>query len=158
MADPTPAEVPAHSAVQGHRYTVHFPAHLARADDPHYLDFDHFHRTHRTEARCHVGQRIGFLDCQDAQGAPVAIDGAGQQSGLELHHAHIEFALQNGVSLEALEVDYPGVSDPTQVGAWVESGENFRWLCVFHHRASGGAHTASHSDWEASLYMLGLIS
>jgi len=151
------AAVAAHAGAQSHHYTVHFPAHPARKDDPHYKDFDAFHRKTRATARCFVGERIGFDDCKDAQGNPCRIDRAGQQSGLELHHAHIEFSLQNGVDLAALEVDYPGISDPATVGAWVESGANFRWLCVFHHRAAGGAHTASHSDWEAEQYVRGLV-
>lgn len=149
---------PAHDTKQGHRYLVHFPEHPARKDDPHYVDFDHYHRLHRSAARCYVGERVGFGDCRDAQGQAVTVDAAGQQSGLELHHAHVEFSLQNGVSLTALEKDYPGISDPAKVGAWVETDANFRWLCVFHHRAAGGAHTASHSDWEAQQYVLGLIS
>jgi hypothetical protein len=69
----------------------------------------------------------------------------------------VEFSLQNGISLTALEKDYPGISDPTQVGAWVESETNFRWLCVHHHRGAAGAHTASHADYEASQYVIGLI-
>ena len=149
--------VAAHDALQSHRYVVHFPPHPARTSDPHYVDFNHYHRQHRATARCYVGERIGFDDCRDAQGAPCVIDEKGQQSGIELHHAHVEFSLQNGVSFEALEHDFPGISDPNQVGAWVESDQNFRWLCVFHHRGPGGAHTASHSDWEASQYVLGLI-
>ena len=152
------AAVAAHTGQQSHSYTVHFPAHPARTSDPHYKDFDHYHRQTRAAARCYVGERIGFGDCLDAQGDPCVIDTAGQQSGLELHHAHIEFSLQNGVDLAALEVDYPGVSNPDEVGAWVETAANFRWLCVFHHRAAGGAHTASHSDWEAEQYVRSLIS
>ncbi len=105
-----------------------------------------------------MGERVGFDQCKDAQGHPVTIDEKGQQSGLELHHAHIEFSLQNGVDLAALEKDYPGISDPSQVGAWVETAANFRWLCAEHHRGAGGAHTASHSDWEAEQYVRGLIS
>ena len=80
------------------------------------------------------------------------------QPGLELHHAHVEFSLQNGIDLTALEVDYPGISDTTSVGAWVETGANFRWLCAYHHRGAAGAHTATHSDWEASQYIKQLIS
>jgi hypothetical protein len=152
------SDVAAHSQSQSHHYTVHFPPHPARTSDPHYKDFDAYHRRTRSTARCYVGQRIGFDDCRDAQGVPVVIGPDGQQSGLELHHAHIEFSLQNGVDLAALEVDYPGVSNPDEIGAWVETGANFRWLCVFHHRAAGGAHTASHSDWEGSCYIQGLIS
>ncbi len=149
--------VAAHDGKQGHTYIVHFPAHPARTGDPHYVDFDHYHRKFRATARCYVGERIGFGGCRDEHGTDVTVDDSGQMSGMELHHAHVEFSLQNGVDLAALEKDYPGISDPTQVGAWVETDANFRWLCVFHHRAAGGAHTASHSDWEAGQYVPGLI-
>lgn len=152
-------EVAEHTGVQSHHYLVHFPAHPARISDPHYKDFDAYHRKTRASARCYIGERIGFTDCRDAQGSPCPPPaGDGEQPGLELHHAHVEFSLQNGISLAALEIDYPGIADPDQVGAWVESGANFRWLCVFHHRGAGGAHTAAHADWEASAYVLGLIT
>ncbi|HZU76353.1 MAG TPA: hypothetical protein VFA70_06285 [Dehalococcoidia bacterium] len=151
------ADVPAHTTREQHAYYVHFPAHPAREADPHYRDFDAYHRRTRATARCWVGERVGYDDCRDAQGEPCSIDRDGVQSGLELHHAHVEFALQNGISLAALERDYPGVSDPTSVGAWVESATNLRYLCVFHHRGAGGAHTASHADWEAQQYVLGLL-
>lgn len=151
-------DVPAHEATQSHRYVVHFPAHPARKDDPHYVDFNHYHQQHRAGARCYIGERIGFDECLDEHGNPCVVDEHGEMSGLELHHAHVEFSLQNGIELAALEKDFPGISDPTQVGAWVESDQNFRWLCTYHHRAAGGAHTASHSDWEAEQYVRGLIS
>lgn len=152
------SDTPAHVQVSSHRYWVHFPPHPARVDDPHYKDFDHYHRTTRPTARCYVGERIGFDECLDAKGASVVVGADGEQSGLELHHAHIEFALQQGVDLGALEADYPGISDPDSVGAWVETGANFRWLCVRHHRAEAGAHTITHSDWEAGQYVPGLIA
>jgi hypothetical protein len=159
MSAPEPAvEVEAHDAKQTHHYLMHFPAHPARTSDPHYVDFNAYHREHRPTARCYVGVRIGFGDCRDAQGNPAPAPETGEQPGLELHHAHIEFSLQNGVDLKALEVDYPGVSDATDVGAWVESGANFRWLCAWHHRGATGAHNASHSDFEASQYIAGLIT
>ena len=150
--------VAAHAQPQSHHYMMHFPPHPARTADPHYLDFDHYHRLHRATARCYIGERIGFGDCMDAQMRPAVPPASGQQPGLELHHHVVEFSLQNGVSLTALERDYPGISDPTQVGAWVESDANFRWLCAWHHRGAAGAHTAAHSDWEASQYVLGLIT
>lgn len=152
-------QVAAHTQPESHHYVVHFPPHPARTSDPHYVDFNHYHRQHRATARCYVGERIGFEDCRDEHGAPCPppADG-GEQPGLELHHAHVEFSLQQGIDLAALEHDFPGISDATNVGAWVESDVNFRWLCVFHHRGPGGAHTASHSDWEASQYVPGLIS
>jgi hypothetical protein len=149
---------PPHDQNENHHYTLHFPEHFPRSEDPHYADFRAYHRKNRATARCYVGQRVGFDQCRTVVGTVASIDAAGVQCGLELHHAHIEFAVQNGVDLAALEVDYPGVSNPDEVGAWVESGANFKWLCTWHHRGSPGAHTASHSDHEAIAYIKGLIS
>jgi hypothetical protein len=139
---------------------MHYPAHEPRAEDPHYVDFEHFHRKHRATARCYVGQRIGYGDCKDAQGNAAPPPTVGLQPGLELHHTHIEEALKNAVDLAAMEVDYPGISNRYEVGAWVNdpSGANFRWLCAYHHRGAAGAHSASHSDWEGEQYIKGLIT
>lgn len=152
------AEVAAHESKVTHHYLMHFPEHPTREGDPNYIDFKHYHDKHRPTARCYIGERIGFEDCLDAQGQPARPPERGEQPGLELHHAHVEFSLQNGISLTALAKDYPGIDDPNSLGAWVESGANFRWLCAWHHRGAAGAHSASHSDWEASQYVIGLIS
>ena len=129
-----------------HHYLVHYPDHAPRASDPHYADFEAYRaRTHAT-AWCAFAMASGVTsECDTAH-------------PLELHHSHIEFSLQNGVDLAVLERDYPGVSDPTQVGAWVESAANLEWLCVFHHRGAGGKHTAAYADFEAERYVRGLIS
>ena len=152
------SNVEAHSAAQTHHYLMHFPDHPARTSDPHYVDFNHYHVLHRSTARCYIGEHIGFGDCRDAQFNLAPAPETGEQPGLELHHAYVEFSLQNGVDLSALEKDFPGISNTTDVGAWVESDVNFRWLCAFHHRGPAGAHTASHSDWTASVYVPGLIT
>jgi hypothetical protein len=158
LADPDGSAVAAHATAETHHYVMHFPPHPARTADPHYVDFNAYHRAHRATARCYIGERLGFGDCMDAQMRPCPPSSASaEQAGLELHHAHVEFSLQNGVSLTALEHDYPGISDPLQVGAWIETDVNFRWLCAWHHRGASGAHTASHSDWEGSQYIQGLI-
>lgn len=145
MADVTPA----HDGKQTHHYSVHFPEHPARADDPHYKDFTAIHRAWKADPdkwQCEVGKHRGdFSECD-------------LTSPLELHHAFVEFSLQNGVDLKWLEVDYPGISDPTTVGAWVESAANLEVLCVFHHRGHGGAHVASASDFTAERYVRGLIT
>ncbi len=135
---------PAHDGNITHHYLVHYPEHSPRESDPHYKDFNAFrHKTHDT-AKCAVGaHRDDFSECH---------------GGLELHHTHVEFALQNGVELKWLEKDYPGISDPDSVGAWVESAENLMWLCEFHHRGHGGVHVASAADFEASKYVKGLIA
>lgn len=136
--------VQAHSQTVSHSYLIHYPEHPPRKGDPHYVDFEEYRRKHVKDAKCAVGlHRSDFSECK------------GQ---LELHHAHVEFALQNGVSLKWLETDYPGISDPSQVGAWVESGSNLVFLCESHHRGHGGVHVASASDYEAEKYVRGLIS
>lgn len=137
--------VPKHDQAETHHYTVHYPPHFPRPEDPHYRDFNHFHRLHHDTAQCQIGlHRNDFSECDLA-------------NPMELHHAHVEFALQNGVDLAWLEVDYPGISDPDAVGAWVETGANFVWYCQRHHRGHGGAHVASASDFEAEKYVRGLI-
>jgi hypothetical protein len=150
--------IPAHDQAVTHSYRIHYPEHGPRQGDPHYVDFDHIRRRERATARCYIGERIGFQECRDARGNPALPVRGGAQPGLELHHAHIEWALVNGVDLAALEVDYPGVSNPDEVGAWTETAANLRWLCAWHHRGVGaGAHSGDHSDWEASAYVPGLL-
>lgn len=108
------------------------------------MDFEEYRRRHIATARCAVGaHRSDFSECR---------------GGLELHHDHVEFALQNGIDLKWLEADYKGISNRSQVGAWVESGANLVFLCEWHHRGHGGIHVASASDYEAEKYVRGLIS
>jgi hypothetical protein len=149
--------VDAHKQAFTHSYHIAYPAHPAREATPHYKDFHAYHKKTRATALCAIGERIGFQTCKDASGVKAVPNDDGYQSGLELHHAHIEFALQNGVTLEALEHDYPGVSNKNEIGAWVETGANLIWYCAAHHRGVGGAHSASHSDFEAAHYIRGLI-
>lgn len=135
----------AHDQKVTNSYVVHFPEHPPRESDPHYRDFEAYRRRTKDTAGCAFAATRGG-DTSECAG------------GLELHHAHIEFSLQNGVDLALLERDYPGVSDPDQVGAWIESPDNLLWLCAKHHRGHGGVHHASASDWEAEKYVRGLIS
>ncbi|HET6909066.1 MAG TPA: hypothetical protein VFH54_06990 [Mycobacteriales bacterium] len=134
---------PAHDQRVSHSYTIHYPAHPPRKSDPHYRDFEAYRRRTKATAKCAIGEHRGdYTECA---------------GGLELHHAHVEFSLQNGVDLAWLEKDYPGISDPTQVGAWVESAANLMWLCERHHRGAEGVHLLSASDYEAARYVRGLV-
>ena len=147
-----------HDQLSSHKYIIHFPDHAPRTSDPHYKDFNHYHSAHRATARCAIGVYSGYSECRDEHGVPTGLVN-GYQPGLELHHSHIEFSLQNAVDLKALEIDYPGVSNPDEVGAWVESETNFTWLCAYHHRSTAnGIHAVSASDFEASKYVRGLLS
>jgi hypothetical protein len=144
-------ETPAHDQTFTHSYVVHYPAHEPREDDPNYVDFAAYRKGHVADAKCAFGvARDDFSDCDPGPDS--------WPHGLELHHAHIEFAMQNAVDLTLLEHVYPGVSDPTKVGAWVESGENLMFLCVFHHRGHGGVHVSTSSDYEAQRFIHNLIS
>ena len=135
--------VPEHEQKTTHSYVVNYPAHEERESDPHYKDFHHFRETTKATAQCAVGaHRYDFSECHGP---------------LELHHAYVEFSLQNGIDLAWLEKDFPGISDPDSVGAWVESAYNLLWLCEWHHRGHGGAHCATHSDYIAEEYVRGLI-
>lgn len=132
--------VAAHDQVEAHRYTVHYPDHAPRPDDPHYRDFEAYRRRTHATAVCGMAATGGCAGL------------------LELHHAHVEFALANAVDLALLERDYPGVSTPDEVGAWIETAANLLWLCTFHHRGHGGVHVASASDYEAERYVRELIT
>lgn len=132
--------VEAHDQGVTHHYVVRYPAHEPRRSDPHYFLFESYRRRTHATAQCAIGaHRNDFSECYGR---------------LELHHSHIEFALQNGVEIDWLLKDYPDVKD---VGAWVESPENLVWLCLNHHRGSHGVHVLSAADWEAQKYVRGLI-
>ena len=134
----------AHKQQVTNRYQIFYPAHPERASDPHYKDFNAYRNRTKATAVCAFGAEVkDFSECTKQ---------------LELHHSHIEFAMENGVDLSHLEAVYPGVSNPDEVGAWVESAENLVWLCSFHHRAqAGGVHHVASADYEASHFIKGLL-
>lgn len=134
----------AHDQAESHKYTVHFPEHEPRESDPHYHLFNAYKARHKAKATCFVGDRIGYEFCTE---------------GLELHHAHLEFSVQNEALWQAVAKDFPEVHDEESLATWVETEANFRWLCPKHHRSVGaGAHSVSHSDFEAGLYAPGFLN
>lgn len=141
--------VPAHSSPITRHYTMHYPEHPARESDPHYVDFHHIRKAWAADPErwhCDIGHhRNDYTECDLTR-------------PLELHHAHVEFSLQNGIELTWLAADYPGIDLPDEVGAWVESADNLALLCCFHHRGHGGIHVAASSDYEAGKYVRGLIT
>ena len=162
-----PEVTPAHTQHFDHSYWVSYPDHYPREQDPNYKDFHAFHVKNSPGARCAYaihGDLPGDAEPVRQDAAPHRLIGPAEERvgcdvthPIELHHAHVEFALANEVDLALLEKDYPGVSNPDEVGAWVETGANFIWYCSLHHRGLGGAHSASASDFEAERYVLGLI-
>lgn len=137
--------VPAHLQPVTNAYTIAYPDHAPRRSDPHYRDFMAFRRRTKSTARCQFALDRGgdFTECA---------------GGLELHHAHIEFAMINAVDLALLEGRYPGVSNRDEVGEWVNgSADNLVWLCTRHHRSHSGVHHAAAADWEAAHFVRNLI-
>lgn len=132
----------AHLQKETHRYVVNFPAHEPRTEDPHYHAFNEYRKTHVATAKCYVGQRVGFDECEGT---------------LELHHHFLEFAVINEVYLAALEVDFPEIDTPEKAASWAETDGNFMWLCSRHHRGPGGAHNATFADFSAEEYVRDLI-
>ncbi len=143
MAQTDPSVTPAHDQKIGHHYVIHFPSHYPRDSDPHYHLFEAYRKSHVAMAKCYVGERVGFQECA---------------GGLELHHAYLEFAVVNAALIEAIQKDFPAVTDEASLASWAESEQNFRFLCQFHHRGHAGAHVASHSDFESECYVKNFIS
>jgi hypothetical protein len=143
--------VPAHAQRVTHAYMVHYPEHEPRRGDPNYKDFHAFREATKATAKCLVGEhRNDYSECFPGPN--------NWPTGLEVHHSHIEFSIQNGIDLKWLEVDYPGISNPDEIGAWVESSKNLEWRCVRHHRGDAGVHTVTASDYEGIKYVRNLTS
>lgn len=143
-------DVAAHDQKVTHSYIVRYPEHGPREGDVHYRDFHHYRNAHIATAKCAKGLiHNDFSECWP---------GPDQwPHGLELHHSHIEDALRNGVDLKWLEDLYPGVSNADEIGAWIESADNLIFLCTFHHRGTGGVHSATASDYESQSFIRNLI-
>lgn len=155
-----PVITAAHSQRVTNTYQLTYPDHEPRATDPHYKAFATYRRLHIAEATCLVGQRVGFDECADAlgEGIPIQPQFGTPGRGLEAHHKVLEFALLNSVDLKALQVDFPFLVDSAAVQAWAETAGNLEFICAKHHRGSGGIHHAAYADFEAALYIRGLIS
>ena len=150
------ADVPAHDQTVTNHYQIHYPDHSPRQGDIHYAAFNAFRRAHAKTGVCFIGAKVGFDQCADASGHPM-LEQPGHP-GLEVHHSFLEYALINSVDLDAIQKDYPNLTNLELVSAWAESDPNFMLLCSLHHRGVGGAHHAAYADFEASQYIRNLIS
>jgi hypothetical protein len=148
---------PAHSQQVTNHYHLAYPEHQPRAGDPHYAAFNAYRAANIATAVCYVGRRVGYDECKDAQGVPVGNQPNGGH-GLELHHHFLEFAVLNAVSIAAIEIDYPDLTDPEKVAVWAETDVNFWPLCAYHHRSMVGAHHASFADFNGAIYVQNLLS
>lgn len=133
--------VAAHLQSFTNRYTVAYAAHEPRKGDPHKVDFDRWKRLQRAAGkwRCHWAAEVDD-DSECDLSKP-----------LEAHHPHLELALLNNVNFKHLEHLYPGISDPTKAGAWIDSENNLVLYCARHHRSlEAGVHHLDSAMFEAS--------
>lgn len=143
MTAPEPV-VAAHVQAVTNHYLIQYPEHGPRESDPHYADFHAWKKRQREQGKWRCAWAVTIDDDSDCD----------LSKPLEAHHGHIEFALLNAVDFARLEKAFPGISDPTQVGAWIESDANLMLLCVKHHRGMGtGVHHLAAADYEASHYV-----
>lgn len=72
---------------------------------------------------------------------------------METHHAHFEWASQNGLDLAKVTADWPSITDRQKLAEWVDSEGNMLVLCAAHHRAQHtGIHMISYPAWLLQRY------
>lgn len=72
---------------------------------------------------------------------------------METHHAHFEWAAQNGLDLTKVTADWPEITDREKLAEWVDSESNMLVLCATHHRGQHeGVHTISYPAWLLQRY------
>lgn len=134
------SERPAHTDDHVLRVREYYPAHEPRQTDSHYHLFNEARR--RLQA---AGKLVCWVCGKDAAAAGAPI---------ELHHATVEYALQNGVDIHRFAEKFPDlhVADDESFFRFVEGEGNLTALCVFHHRGAGGIHAILYSPWVAQAF------
>ena len=87
--------------------------------------------------------------------APCWICGIRHSNGgqMETHHAHFEWASQNGLDLDKVTADWPMITDREKLAEWVDSEANMLVLCATHHRGQHqGIHMISYPAWLLQRY------
>lgn len=110
---------------------AHYPDHEPRESDPHYKAF---HAARRRMAAA------GLLVC--------AIPGCTHPGPIELHHSHVEFAMQGGVDVAELDRHFGLHLSDAEFADWVNSPANLEPLCKFHHTGPEGVHVLPTPFWE----------
>lgn len=123
---------PAHEQALNLHLVLFYPPHEPRRSDPHYKFFNAAKR--RMKAK-------GLLRC--------AIPGCTFPGPIELHHAKVEFALQNGVDLALFNEEYGLHLDDEGFLRYIEEEGNLEPLCPTHHRGALGVHCQPEPQWVA---------
>jgi hypothetical protein len=76
-----------------------------------------------------------------------------QGAMMESHHAHFEWASQNGLDLAKVTADWPAITDRQKLADWVDSEGNMLILCAVHHRGQHtGVRSISYPAWLLQRY------
>ena len=87
--------------------------------------------------------------------APCWVCGVRKSDGaqIETHHAHFEWAAQNGLDLEKVTADWPALTDRKKLAEWIDGEGNMLVLCAVHHRGQyTGVHSISYPSWLLQKY------
>jgi hypothetical protein len=138
-----------HEQKVSHTYMVHYPEHAPRERDPHKKDFEKWKQGRRDSNTyyCDFAHEHRGGDTSECD----------NEHPLEAHHKVVELAMLNEVDFALLEKDFPGIGNPDEAGAWIDSDKNLTLLCTYHHRGPMGVHVASYSDFTSESYVRNLI-
>lgn len=126
------ATTPAHNQPDTLHLVLFYPAHEPRKSDPNYRYF--------REAKTRM-KKAGLLKC--------VVPGCGFPGPIELHHARVEFALQNGIDLQEFNTLYGLHLSDQEFLVYIESEGNLEPLCPTHHRGALGVHSMPEPQWVA---------
>lgn len=113
------------------RLLWHYPAHEARATDPHYRVFE----ATRRRLRASTLWRCAVRGCTNTD--------------LEVHHSKVEFALQNGIDLGEFNAEYGLDLNAAQFHDFIQREGNAEVICALHHRGVLGVHVLPEPAWRA---------
>ena len=107
---------------------------------------------HRTESAIYRRTHKHLVYDLDA---PCWVCGIRHSTGgqMETHHAHFEWASQNGLDLGKVVRDWPDLTDRVKLAEWIDSEGNMLVLCAAHHRAKfTGIHMIDYPCWLLQRY------
>lgn len=123
-------DVAAHDANETIHLRWHYPAHDARADDPHYAAF----RAAEQRAKA-----AGLWKCAVC----------GSTTDVQGHHSLVEFSLINGVDVGRFNALYGLHLSDADFQTYIEGPGNLEPLCRTHHLGTEGVHFLPEPAWNA---------
>ncbi len=118
----------AHDQTQTIHGIIHYPLHEARAEDPHFNDFE------AAKARLKAAGKYTCVIC-------------GTADTVELHHAKVEYSLMNLVDVTKFDAETGSALTDADFATFIDSPGNLEPLCLKHHRGEEGIHVLPQPLW-----------